>query len=170
MFMMKKNSNAIFSVLIAGFLITLVSCDPSKKYQKQEEESIQGYIDQNPGLNFELKPSGLYYSEVLAGTGIMPVIHDTVYVKYTGSFLDGTVFDSNILDNNTDTLIFPLNEGWYIAGFEEGINYMKVGGKATFLIPSKLGFGAAGNYPYIKGYEPLLFEVRLVKVKQGPGE
>lgn len=167
---MKNNFKAILLIPIAGFLITLVSCDPSKKYQKEEEESIQAYVDQNAGLNLELKPSGLYYSEVTTGTGIMPVTHDTVYVKYTGKFLNESVFDSNILDNNPDTLVFPLNEGWVIAGFDEGLNYMKVGGTSTFLVPSKLGFGAAGNYPYINGYEPLIFEVRLVRVKRGPGK
>ncbi len=167
---MKNTFKALLLILIAGSLITLVSCDPSKKYQKQEDQSILDYVAIHPAMNFQLKPSGLYYSETVAGTGIMPVTHDTVYVKYTGRLLDQSIFDSNILNNNPDSLIFPINEGWVITGFDEGLLYMKVGGKATLLIPSKLGFGAEGSYPYINGYEPLLFEIQLVKVKQGPGK
>ena len=56
-----------------------------------------------------------------------------------------------------------------IAGFDEGITYMKEGGKATFLIPSKLAYGTSGYYT-IPGYTPLLYDVQLVKVIPGPGK
>ena len=146
-------------------MVSLISCDPAKKYENEESTKIQEYLSSNSNLNFVLKPSGLYYLEVLAGTGVAPVIHDTAYVKYTGKFFDGSTFDTNV--GETDTLIFPVAEGWLIDGFDEGITYMKVGGKAKFLLPSRLAYGPSGSYPYILGYTPLLYDVELVKVKAG---
>jgi peptidylprolyl isomerase len=148
-------------------MISLVSCDPGKKYEKEEKSLIDDYLNSNSSLNFVLQPSGLYYLEVLAGSGRMPVLHDTVNVKYTGKFLNGTVFDTNV--GKTDSLVFPVAEGWVIAGFDEGITLMKEGGKATFLVPSKLAYGPSGFY-LINGYTPLLYDVELVRVTPGPGK
>jgi FKBP-type peptidyl-prolyl cis-trans isomerase FkpA/FKBP-type peptidyl-prolyl cis-trans isomerase FklB len=96
----------------------------------------------------------------------MPIAHDTVHVLYTGRFLDGSQFDTNI---GGEDLVFPVSEGLTIEGFDEGITYMKEGGKATFLIPSKLGYGGSGYYS-IPGYTALLYDVQLVKVDPGPGK
>lgn len=163
--MIRNNKKTILLFITALVLVTLASCDPGKKFRQEEEATIQNYLSQNSDKNFVLKPSGLYYHEVQAGTGVTPVTNDTVYVKYTGKFLDGTEFDYNMKDGATDTLVFPVNHGWVILGFDEGINYMKVGGSATFLLPSGLAFGAAGSYPVIPGYTPLLLEVQLLRVK-----
>jgi len=165
--MFKKYTQILFSTIIIGLLVLLVSCDPTKKYRENEIEEIQSYLDSNPTIEFESKPSGLYFADVQVGTGIMPVLHDTVYVRYTGKFLDGTEFDSNL--TLTDPLSFPVAEGWLIAGFDEGITYMKEGGKALFLIPSALAYGSSGYYG-IPGYTPLLFDVELVKVSRGPAK
>jgi FKBP-type peptidyl-prolyl cis-trans isomerase len=128
-----------------------------------EEEMIQEVLGNNPTFQFQLKSSGLYYLDLIIGAGTGPVTHDTAFVKYTGRFLDGTVFDSN--NDIADTLIFPVNEGFMISGFDEGITYMKEGGKAIFLIPSNLAYGPAGYYT-VPGYTPLLYIVDLVKVKR----
>lgn len=165
--MIKKYYQSVLLFLAVSLMISLGSCDPAKKYEKEEKDSIQNYLSQNSNLNFELKTSGLYYLEVLTGTGQTPVLHDTAYVKYTGKFLNGNVFDTNV--GKTDSLIFPVNEGVLIFGFDEGITYMKEGGKATFLVPSKLAYGASGFYT-IPGYTALLYDVELVRVKPGPGK
>lgn len=144
------------AVLFAG---SLISCDPSKKYEKEEEESIQNFVGSSGIQNFELQQSGLYYSEVLAGSGIMAVLGDSAYVRYTGKFLDGYTFDSNI--NKAKPYGFVVGQN--IPGFDEGITLMKAGGKAMIVLPSKLGYGAAGTYG-ISGYTPLLFEIELLKV------
>lgn len=160
---------SLTSVLVVSTLVIsfLSSCDPSKKYLKDEQDEIDKYLSDNPGLTFELKPSGLYYYDVLEGTGIKPVKSDTVYLFYTGKFLDGTVFDSNV--ETKDTLILPIGEGWLISGFDEGIQYMKVGGKAMLLMPSDLAYGIGGRGP-IPGYTPLLFDVELLKVVLSPAK
>jgi FKBP-type peptidyl-prolyl cis-trans isomerase len=165
--MMRKHNITSLGLLAIVLILLLGSCDPSKKYVKQEEEEIQNYFSSNPTLNFELQASGLYYLPVQVGTGIMPVQHDTAWVKYTGKFLDGTVFDTNV--GKADTLMVPVAEGWLIPGFDEGITLMNQGGKAMLLIPSKLAYGTAGYY-IISPYTPLLFDMELVKVKQGPAK
>jgi len=157
--MIRTKSGVIIQLAAVLLTISLVSCDPSKKLQKQEDESIQTYLTQNSSLNFVKQPSGLYYLEVVAGTGISPVRTDSAYVNYTGKFLDGTIFDSN----STRGKLFGCIVGADIVGFDEGLTRMKVGGKSTLLIPSSLGYGAAGTYG-MPGFTPLLFDIELVKV------
>jgi FKBP-type peptidyl-prolyl cis-trans isomerase len=159
--MIKKNFQTILLLLAAGLIISLVSCDPSKKYERQERNDIQDYLGTHTDLNFQLQPSGLYYFETLTGTGITPVLNDSAFVKYTGKFLNGYTFDSNV----TTGTLFGFRVGVGITGFSEGIMLMKAGGKATLLIPSNLAYGSQGSYPYISGYTPLLFDVELVRVK-----
>jgi FKBP-type peptidyl-prolyl cis-trans isomerase FkpA len=147
-------------------LILVVSCNPYKKYEKEQTETIQAYINSHPEYNFQLKPSGLYYSDVTVGTGLAPATHDTAFVKYTAKFLTDKTFDTNVGTN--DTLILPVNEGWVIQGFDEGITYMKVGGKAVLIVPSDLAYGNTGySFP---AWTPILFELDLVKVDPSSGK
>lgn len=148
-------------VVVAALVIVLMaSCDPTKKYEKEQKEAIQNYLNDHPELEFELKESGLYYLDVIVGSGMAAAIHDTAYVMYKGTFLDGSKLDENYDDN--DTLIFPIGEGYTILGFDEGITYMNEGGKAMFLMPSQLAFG---NFSYyIPAYTPVVFEAELAKI------
>ncbi len=164
--MIKKHYQSILLFSAAIVLISLGSCDPARKYEKAETESIANYLSSNNTDTFKLETSGLYYMNVLTGTGPAPVKGDTCHVVYTGKFLNGNVFDTNA--GGAD-LVFELSEGQIIAGFDEGISYMKEGGKATLLIPSKLAYGTTGYYS-IPGYTPLLYDVQLVKVIPGPGK
>jgi FKBP-type peptidyl-prolyl cis-trans isomerase len=164
--MIRKPFNSlILSLFIAVILLSFSSCDPSNKAEEKEEETILDYISQNPTLAFERKASGLYYYEVLTGQGEIAQTGDTAYVKYTGKLLDGTVFDTNIKTTGVDTLIRAVNEGFLIQGFDEGLTYMRQGGKALFLIPSSLGYGSSGYY--FPAYTPMLFEVEMVKLEPG---
>ena len=159
--MSEKRIISLFALVVVVTSVLLTSCDPSKKYAREEQNKIQQYLSDNSTLAFEKKASGLYFLEVQAGTGNLAVQHDTAYVKYTGKFLDGTVFDKNV--GTTDTLKFPVNEGYLINGFDEALLYMKKGSKALILVPSTLGYGPAGYYT-IGGYTPLLFDIELVKL------
>lgn len=165
--MIRKNYQFVYTLFFGLFLVLLASCNNTKKYEREEETTIQNYLNSNPSLNFELKPSGLYYLDVEIGSGIQAETHDTAFVKFTMKFLDGTVYDTNV--GTDDTLIFPVNEQIWPAGFDEGITYMREGGKAMFLMPSKLAYGGAGTYG-IPGYTPLLFDIELVLIKPGPGK
>jgi FKBP-type peptidyl-prolyl cis-trans isomerase len=164
---MKKSLILMF--LSIAVLLTVPSCNKTKQFERQEQDQINAYLEKNSSIEFERKPSGLYYHESVAGTGRIPVNSDTVSVKYTGKFLDGRVFDTNV--GTTKTLDVIVGEPGLIEGFAEGITYMAEGGKSLLLIPSSLGYGTMGvPYGGISGYTPLLFEVELVKVKPGRGK
>ncbi len=160
-----KNYLKGFLLIAVVLAVLLTSCDPGKKYDKEEKSQIQDYLSKNSNLAFDLKPSGLYYLDEQVGTGRTPVAHDTAYVMYTGKFLNGNTFDTNV--GHTDTLIFPVAESWMILGIDEAITYMKEGGKALVLIPSSLAYGPTGWYS-IGGYTPLLFELNLTRIVKGP--
>jgi peptidylprolyl isomerase len=109
--------------------------------------------------------SGLEYIEIEAGTGAQAQLGDQVTVHYTGTLEDGTEFDSSI---GRDPLPFVLGEGRVIPGWEEGIGLMRVGGKATLIIPPELGYGAAGAGAAIPPNATLYFDVELVSSEPVP--
>jgi len=153
--------NSIKVFFAFWLLISLVSCDPSKKYIKAEQESIQNYLNSHPLDTFTLEKSGLYYRQVSLGTGPSPAVGELASVYYTVSFLDLTQIDTNV---GGKVLEFPVGVGAVIQGFDEGTYYMKQGGKAQFLVPSSLAYGSQGFYS-IGGYTPLLYDVELVRVR-----
>ena len=150
--------------VLAGFIVILItSCLGTEKLERKEREEIEEFLHMNPDLNFELKPSGLYYLDIIVGTGVQPAAHDTAYIFYTASFLNNFVFDTNV--DTKDTLISAVND--LLPGFEEAVTYMNVGGKSLFIVPSDIGFGQSDvRFP---AYTPILYEVDLVRVKPGPG-
>jgi FKBP-type peptidyl-prolyl cis-trans isomerase len=118
-------------------------------------------------------PSGLYYSIQQQGNGPQAMPGDTVIMNYRGTFLDGTVFDSN-LDSafmHTQPLTFVLGTGRVIKGWDEGIGYLKEGTKAFFYIPSPLAYGTQsrpanpGNPKGIPANSILIFDVELVAAR-----
>jgi FKBP-type peptidyl-prolyl cis-trans isomerase len=157
---MRRKTRVWLFLTIITFIVLGTSCNPVKKYEEEERQRIQDYLAAHPDIIFDLKKSGLYYSDVVVGTGIHAATHDTAYVMYSGTLLDGTVFDKN--EGTADTAIFPINERAVLLGFDEGITYMNVGGKAIFLIPSYLAFGQY-NYGF-PAYTPVIYTARLVKI------
>jgi len=85
-------------------------------------------------------------------------------MNYTGRLLDGTKFDSNLDHTPVKPFEFVLGQKQVIAGWDEAILLMNEGGKATFIIPSKLAYGEREMGGKIKAYSPLVFDVELVKV------
>eukprot|EP00401_Gymnodinium_catenatum_P054562 CAMPEP_0117470790 /NCGR_PEP_ID=MMETSP0784-20121206/7398_1 /TAXON_ID=39447 /ORGANISM="" /LENGTH=197 /DNA_ID=CAMNT_0005264891 /DNA_START=76 /DNA_END=669 /DNA_ORIENTATION=+ len=88
-------------------------------------------------------PSGLQYHDVVVGDGEAPKKGQTVQVHYTGTLENGKVFDSSI--PRGEPLEFPVGTGMVIAGWDEGILTMRVGGKRTLKIPPELGYGRRGT-------------------------
>jgi len=107
--------------------------------------------------------SGLAYFMIKEGEGEQATAGKTVSVHYTGKLTDGTKFDSSH-DRNAP-IEFPLGEGRVIPGWDEGIALLKVGGKATFVIPPHLAYGARGAGGVIPPNATLIFEVELMQVK-----
>ncbi|MEP7354030.1 MAG: FKBP-type peptidyl-prolyl cis-trans isomerase [Acidobacteriota bacterium] len=109
-------------------------------------------------------PSGLIYKEITPGTGASPKDTDTVKVNYKGTLLDGTEFDSSYKRNMPAE--FPL--GGVIPCWTEGVQKMKVGGKAQLVCPAALAYGDAGSPPVIPGGATLTFEVELLSIGASP--
>jgi FKBP-type peptidyl-prolyl cis-trans isomerase FkpA len=161
----RDNKNGLF-VFLGVLMLIITSCETTAKFDKEEKEKIDNYLHLNPALDFKLQSSGLYYLEIVKGTGSAPATNDSAFVRYTGAFLDGNVFGSSVLTGKLYG--FLVNNGENVAGFDEGILLMREGGIAELLVPSKLGYGPLGNsyYFYIPGHEPLLYDIELVEVKQ----
>lgn len=125
----------------------------------QEEELMLEYLAAE-GIRVQPTSSGLYYVETEKGDGRKVEAGDMVSVHYEGRLLDGTVFDSSY--DRGEPIEFVVGQGRVIAGWDEGIAMMKVGGKATLVIPSKLGYGQRGAGAIIPAYSTLVFDVELV--------
>jgi FKBP-type peptidyl-prolyl cis-trans isomerase FkpA/FKBP-type peptidyl-prolyl cis-trans isomerase FklB len=121
----------------------------------------QTYLAENakkPGV--VTTASGLQHEALRQGAGAPCPPLSEVEVHYKGSLIDGTVFDSSY-DRN-ESISFLL--GQVIAGWQEGIPLMKVGGHSVFTIPGDLAYGARGVPGLIPPNATLIFEVELLKV------
>ena len=105
--------------------------------------------------------SGLVYVSLKDGTGPSPAATDTVKVNYRGALTDGKEFDSSA--KNGGPVSFPLNK--VIPCWTEGVQKMKVGGKAKLTCPSAIAYGSRGAGGVIPPNATLLFDVELIAVK-----
>ena len=105
-------------------------------------------------------PSGLVYLSLIDGSGASPAASDKVTVQYRGTFADGTEFDSSYKRNAPAT--FPLNG--VIPCWTEGVQHMKVGGKARLTCPAAIAYGARGAGGVIPPNTPLQFEIELLSI------
>lgn len=112
---------------------------------------------------FKKTDSGLRYQIIQEGNGAKAEKGKTVSVHYKGQLSDGTVFDSSYKRNQP--IDFALGVGQVISGWDEGIQLLKVGDKARFVIPSDLAYGSRGAGGVIPPNATLIFDVELMKVK-----
>jgi FKBP-type peptidyl-prolyl cis-trans isomerase len=131
---------------------------------QQDEATIKQYVADNKLTNAQRQASGLYFVPVTTTTGVQPKAGQIVSVLYTGSLLDGTVFDASSKNGN-EPIEFALGKRKVITGWDEGIALMTKGSKATLLIPSQLAYGARGAGGVIAPNTVLRFDVELVEVK-----
>jgi peptidylprolyl isomerase len=111
--------------------------------------------------------SGLQIIDSKEGTGATPKTGQTCVMHYTGWLYEngqkGKKFDSSV-DRN-EPFEFPIGQRQVIAGWDEGVASMKVGGKRTLIIPPALGYGARGAGGLIPPNATLMFDVELLAVK-----
>ena len=105
-------------------------------------------------------PSGLKYVDETVGSGDSPTRGKKVRVHYTGRLTDGKKFDSSV--DRGQPASFPLNG--VIPCWTEGLQKMKVGGKAKLICPSASAYGDEGRPPTIPGGAALVFDVELLDI------
>lgn len=136
---------------------------------KQEEMASSGKADGEKYLatnkakdGVKVTASGLQYKILTPGTGAIPKATDTVVTHYTGTLIDGKVFDSSYKRNSPAT--FPVNG--VIKGWTEALQLMKTGAKWQLVIPSELAYGARGAGASIGPNQVLIFEIELLEIKK----
>src|SRR5437868_9794815 len=111
--------------------------------------------------------SGLQITDTTVGTGASPKKGQICVMHYTGWLYEngqkGKKFDSSV--DSGKPFEFPIGAGRVIAGWDEGVASMKVGGKRTLVIPPSLGYGARGAGGVIPPNATLMFDVELLGVK-----
>lgn len=130
-------------------------------YVSRIKAAATAYLEKaaaEPGA--EKTASGLIYKEERAGDGASPKASDKVKVHYRGTLVNGAEFDSSYKRNQP--LDFSLNG--VIACWTEGLQKMKVGGKAKLTCPSSIAYGDVGQPPAIPGGATLIFEVELLAI------
>ncbi len=145
-----------------------------KEAQKAEPGKIQKYIKDNK-LNVTKTDSGLYYAVTKPGAGDKPVAGDTVVVNYTLKLASGKAVETSVKSdavkyklpvnpmNPYKPIRFPIGQKGMIKGWDQGMQLLNKGAKATLVIPSSLAYGAQGNQQ-IQPYTPLIFDVELVDI------
>jgi len=128
--------------------------------EKAQADAVNFFTENGKKEGVTTTDSGLQYEVLTAGEGDLATPSDTVTVHYTGSLLDGSVFDSSVERGEPAT--FALNR--VIPGWTEGVALMNVGSKYKLYIPSELGYGAQGAGADIPPNSTLVFEVELLEI------
>jgi FKBP-type peptidyl-prolyl cis-trans isomerase len=124
------------------------------------KEKNDAYLAENAKkAGVQVTKTGLHFRQLKAGSGKKPGPTSEVTVHYTGTFINGKVFDSSVARGEPAT--FPLNG--VIPGWTEGLQLMREGEKAELVIPHELAYGPGRRG--IPPYQTLVFEVELIKVQ-----
>ncbi|GAA4815541.1 peptidylprolyl isomerase [Litoribaculum gwangyangense] len=135
----------------------------SREKRLAEEKKAAEIALDKIATGFKKTESGLRYQIIQNGNGAKAEKGKTVSVHYKGQLQDGTIFDSSYKRN--EPIDFLLGMGQVISGWDEGIQLLKVGDKARFVIPSHLGYGSRGAGGVIPPNATLIFDVELMEVK-----
>jgi FKBP-type peptidyl-prolyl cis-trans isomerase FkpA len=180
------------------YFIKLISIKTKEQVQKEQQEAIMKQMKEQEAkqkaaaakqmiaddkklkayfASHNISPnktaSGLYYIMIEEGTGEKVLPGDTLTVNYTGMLLNGTKFDSNedSAFYHVSPYQFVVGRGGVIKGWDEGMALLKTGSKATFYIPSPLGYGTqpisanSGNPKGAPANSILIFNVHLISYK-----
>ncbi len=157
---------AVTVALVAIIIFFGYSYIPNIFNQMSNNNTNQVANDQNVAPEAAIQtittPTGdMTFQDEVVGTGTEAMAGDSVTVNYTGTFTDGTKFDSSY--DHGQPFTFTLGAGQVISGWDIGVAGMKEGGKRKLIVPPALGYGP-NNYGPIPGNSTLNFEVELLKV------
>lgn len=146
--------------LLALFASSLPVCAQREKLSPEDLEIVNKRF---PTATRTI--TGLRYVIDREGHGEPARSGDIVSVVYKGMLINGTVFNEYL--DPKDPFTFRLGRGQVIDGWDQGLKYLKEGGKMTLIVPFELGYGTKGNPPAIPRQSTLIFEVELVKIERG---
>jgi len=161
--------NQLKTVLLLVIVIIATGCEINK-WEEHERRLIDDYVKSLEDTLYVLYPSGLYYIELIPGTGSVPVENDTVYFKYKAAFTDYVQFDRNFPETTPLEYVMGSFNGMTIKGVDEGLRYIKEGGTSRLLTPSSLAFGFDGLWNIVAGYTPIVWTIELDSIKAGPAK
>lgn len=149
---MKRKFSFLVPVLGALLLVPVVSSQAKQPAKKATKAAAPKVITTKTGLK---------YQDLKVGTGAVAKAGHDVTVHYIGTLTNGTKFDSSY--DHGQPFTFPLGGHRVIAGWDEGVAGMRVGGKRKLIIPAKLGYGDQ-DMGTIPPNSTLIFQVELLKV------
>ena len=149
---------ALFVLPVLCFSCTTTSeCNSTGVPTASEVSVVKAYLDYS-STTATYDPRGFYYQIINPGTGATVLSTSSVRVRYTGTLITGTVFDSNQTYDGTTLVLASLVKGW-----QEGLPLIKQGGKIVLYLPAALGYGCKAS-GIIPANSPLIFTVELLEV------
>jgi len=161
--------NQLKTILLLVIVIIATGCEKNK-WEEHERRLINDYVKSLEDTLYVLYPSGLYYIELIPGTGSVPAENDTVYFKYKAAFTDYVQFDRNYPETTPLEYVMGSFNGMTIKGVDEGLRYIKEGGTSRLLTPSSLAYGFNGLWSIVAGYTPIVWTIELDSIKAGPAK
>lgn len=159
-------------LLVPAFWLGMAACgepgdepadgEPAAAESAGERETCEEAAEIDPG---ELEPadSEPVTRDLRPGEGEEAEAGDELVVHYTGCLLDGTRFDSS--RDRGQPFVFALGEGAVIAGWDEGLPGLRVGGERRLIIPPEMAYGEAGSGEVIPPDAMLVFDVELLELR-----
>ena len=140
----------------------------AEKQIKVDDGKIQQYIKGQNMANMQKTESGVYYTVTTPGNGPQASAGDQVTVHYTLTNLEGKELESsrNNPMSGGEPFSFTLGQGQVIRGWDEAIQKLKQGSKATLIVPSPLAYGDQDRGPEMPANSILRFDIELVKVSK----
>lgn len=150
------------AVLVFDLELKVVNTDDEQPRLKNDSTALSVYAEENSIANIQVHPSGLHYVIETQGTGSRPDLYDQVRIRYTARVFGSQIpFAQGVEQGPVN--IFSSRVVNYIHGLAIGLQQMNEGGKATFYIPSTLGYGPSVSAS-IPANSNLVFEVELLEV------
>lgn len=158
---MKKDSTLLQPEVAQEYFQNFMTSEQARENASKKETGEKFLTENKAKQGISVTPSGLQYEVLHDATGVKPQATDKVKVHYTGTTIDGHVFDSSV--QRGEPIEFALNQ--VIPGWSEGVQLMNVGSKYKFYIPYNLAYGEQGiPQANIPPFAPLIFEVELLDI------
>lgn len=136
------------------------------EFMQKEVEEVAKYIADKK-ISAQKTPSGAFVEIIKPGTGNLIDSGNYISVMYRGTSFSGKVFDTNMDSSfhHTEPLSFVVGAGQMVRGFDEGMKFLRNGAEGRLYIPSMLGYGGNPQTPDIKPFEHIMFDIKVIDVK-----